>query len=76
MDLRVSVPLTKHILQFNIPLSSSTESDLCNPDKDALRQTILDLRAQGMSYCQIVEIVGLHWTRVSQIMKDTKNCLL
>lgn len=69
LDLRVSVPLIRHILQFDIPLSASTESDLCNPDKDALHQTILDLRANGMSYRQIDEIVGLHWTRVSQIAR-------
>lgn len=70
LDLRVSVPLTRHILQFDIPLPPSTESALRNPDKDTLRQTILDLRAKDMSYRQIAEIVGLHWTRIPQILKS------
>jgi WD40 repeat protein len=69
VGLRVSMPLTRHILRFDLPLPASTESDLRNPDKDALRQTILDLRAQGMSYRQIAEVVGLHWTRVGQIAR-------
>jgi DNA-directed RNA polymerase specialized sigma24 family protein len=33
-----------------------------------LHQAILDLRAQGMSYRQIAEVVGLHFTRVQQIL--------
>ena len=70
MDLRVSVPLTRHLLQFDIPLSASSESHLRNPDKDALRRTILDLRAQGMSYRQIAEVVGVHFTRVRQILTN------
>ncbi len=63
------MPLTRHILRFDLPIPPSTESDLRNPDKDALRQIILDLRSQGMSYRQIAEVVGLHWTRVGQIAR-------
>lgn len=62
------MPLTRHILRFDLPLPTSTESDLRNPDKDALRQIIFDLRAKGMSYRQIGEVVGLHFTRVRQIL--------
>ncbi len=63
------MPLTRHILRFDLPLPASTESNLRHPDKDALRQTILDLRAQAMSYRQIAEVVGLHFTRVQQILR-------
>lgn len=55
------------VSRLHLALHPSTENDLHNPDKDVLRQTILDLRAQGMSYRQIAELVGLHWTRVGQI---------
>ena len=67
------MPLTRHILRFDLPLPPSTESDLRYPDKDALRQTILDLRAQGMSYRQIAQAVGLHFTRVRQILSHTTD---
>jgi DNA-directed RNA polymerase specialized sigma24 family protein len=39
------------------------------PDKTAQKQVILALRAQGWSYREIAEEVGLHWTRVGQILK-------
>jgi hypothetical protein len=67
MGVRVSLPLARYILRFDLPLPASAESDLRHPDKDALRQTILDLRARGMSYRQIAKAVGLHFTRVKQI---------
>ena len=70
VDLRVSVPLTRHILRFVIPLSPSTESRLRNPDKAQLRADILALREQGMSYRKIAGELGLHWTRVRQIMLE------
>ncbi|MBZ0303157.1 MAG: helix-turn-helix domain-containing protein [Anaerolineae bacterium] len=72
MDLRVSGTLTRHILHFDIPLPASTESDLRNPDKDQLRTNILAMRADGMSYRQIAREVGLHWTRVQQIVKSAE----
>ncbi|MDK3157344.1 hypothetical protein QPK87_12260 [Kamptonema cortianum] len=61
--------LTRHILRFDIPLSTSTESDLRNPDKTQLRTNILAMRADSMNYRQIARAVGLHWTRVQQIVK-------
>jgi hypothetical protein len=70
MDLRVSVPLTRHIHHFDIPLPQSTESDHRNPDKAQLRADILAMRARGMSYRQIAKVVGLHWTRVRQVAKS------
>ena len=32
---------------------------------------ILALRAEGLSYRTIAREVGLHWTRVGQILKST-----
>jgi len=66
---RDTVPLTRHILRFDIPLTSSTESNLRNPDKDQLLADILYMREQGMSYRQIAEVLGMHWTRVGQIAR-------
>lgn len=70
MNLRVSGTLTRHSLRFDIPLRASAESDLRNPDEEQLRTNILALCANGMSYRQIAREVGLHWTRVGQIVKD------
>jgi hypothetical protein len=50
-------------------VNPSTESDLRYPNKNSLRQTILNLRAKSMSYRQITEMVGQHWTRVGQIAR-------
>lgn len=72
MDLRVSGTLTRHILRFNIPLPASTESDLRNPDKTQLRADILVMRAKGMSYRKIGVALGIHWTRVQQIVKSSE----
>lgn len=73
MDLRVSGTLTRHILQFDIPLPASTESDLRNPDKAQLQDDILAMRADGMSYRQIAREVGIHFTRVQQIITSQKK---
>jgi len=43
---------------------------LRHPDEARLKEAILALRAQGWSYRQIAAEVGLHWTRVGQILKD------
>ena len=40
-----------------------------NPDKELLWTTVLGLREQGMSYREIAQAVGLHWTRIQQIVK-------
>lgn len=54
---------------FDIPLTASTESDLRNPDKAQLRADILAMLQREMCYRQIARVVGLHWTRVQQIIK-------
>jgi DNA-directed RNA polymerase specialized sigma24 family protein len=33
----------------------------------------MQLRAQGWSYREIAREVGLHWTRVGQILRRLKN---
>jgi DNA-directed RNA polymerase specialized sigma24 family protein len=52
-----------------LPISPSTAANERNPDKAKLKETILALRAAGWSYRQIGREVGLHWTRVGQIVK-------
>ena len=66
MDLRGSVTYARHTLPFDLPIPASTES---NPDKVQLRETILSMRYQGMSYHQIGARLGIHWTRVGQVVK-------
>ena len=73
MDLRGSHPYTRHTLEFDLPVSPSTAASDRNPDKAKLNETILALRAAGWSYRQIAREVGLHWTRVGQILKRAKE---
>jgi hypothetical protein len=54
-------------------MHSSTEADLRQPNKEKLRETILTLRAQGLSYREIGSEVGLHWTWIGQILKCVEN---
>ena len=54
-------------------MPASTKSDLRNADKAKLRADILVMREHGMSYRQIAHAVGLHWTRVQQIVKKASN---
>jgi DNA-directed RNA polymerase specialized sigma24 family protein len=42
------------------------------PNKTEQKQVILELRALGWSYREIAEEVGLHWTRVGQILKNKR----
>jgi hypothetical protein len=71
LDLRGRVPLTRHILRFDIPAPPSTESSRRNADKAQLRAGILAMLAQGMSYREIGVALGIHWTRVGQIVRAT-----
>ena len=73
MDLRGQVPLTRHFYTFDIPVPSSTESNLHNRDKERLRADILTMIQLGMSYRQIGMALGIHWTRVGQIMQEKKR---
>jgi predicted XRE-type DNA-binding protein len=47
-------------------------SEQLNADKALLRKRVLELRQQGMSYRQIGAALGIHWTRVGQIVKGKK----
>jgi hypothetical protein len=67
---RASSSLTRHIVRFDIPLQASTESDPRNPDKEQLRADILAMVQRGMSYLKIGMALGIHWTRVGQIVKN------
>jgi len=62
----------RHIHRFDIPVPLSTESDLRNPDKEQLRADILIMLRQGMSYRTIGAALGIHWTRVGQIVKQNR----
>jgi transposase len=53
-----------------VPILPSTESNERNLDKQKLREKIMALYAQGMSYRKIAREVGIHWTRVGQIIKQ------
>lgn len=70
MDLRGRVPYTRHKLDLTIPVSQSTVSEQAHPDKKLLRSNIRTMHEQGMSYREIAHMVGLHSTRVQQIVKD------
>jgi len=72
VDLRVSGTLTRHKLQFDVPVPASTASDHRNPDKAQLLADILIMRERGMSYREIGAALGIHWTRVGQIVKSVE----
>jgi hypothetical protein len=63
-------PKTRHTLEFAIPLPASTVTNQQVQDKALVRETILTLRNEGKSYRDIAKIVGLHFTRVRQILKQ------
>ena len=52
------------------PPAPSTQAVLRHPDQEKLHETILTLRTQGMSYREIGREVGLHFTRVGQILQQ------
>jgi hypothetical protein len=54
-----------------VPVSPSAAANQRIPDKAKLKETILALRAAGWSYREIGREVGLHWTRVGQILRDS-----
>ena len=67
------IPKTRHKVVFEIPLPQSTVSDCLHTDKNALRDRIVALRAEGLSYREIAKEIGLHWTRVGQILKSHQS---
>ena len=62
-----SLPYTRHTHAFDLPMSA--DSNRKYPNKIEQKQVILELRALGWSYREIAEEVGLHWTRVGQILR-------
>jgi hypothetical protein len=59
-----------HTHQYDLSISLSTVAKQQNSDKAKLRETIVKLREMGWSYRQIGREVGLHWTRVGQILRS------
>jgi hypothetical protein len=55
---------------FEIPVASATSTNQHYNNKDYLKSIILEMQANGMSYRQIGAALGIHWTRVGQIMKS------
>jgi hypothetical protein len=70
LDVRGAVPNTRHTLLFDVPLPPSTSTNLAHPDKDQLRAEIVTLCAEGLSYRARGEVLGMHWTRVGQLVKE------
>ena len=64
---RGGLPYTRHTLEFDFPVSATDNRKY--PDKAERKRVILELRALGWSYREIAEEVGLHWTRVGQILR-------
>jgi hypothetical protein len=56
------------MLNFEIPLPQSTVTKLSFSNKALLRTLVLEMHEQGMSYREIGKALGLHWTRVGQIL--------
>ena len=72
MRPRDSLSNTRHKLEFDIEIPDSTVSRDRNPDKTALREKIFQLRTEGKSFREIAREVGLHWTRIQQIVNESK----
>jgi hypothetical protein len=53
--------------------SPSAVTNQWSSDKALLKETRLALCEMGWSYRQIGREVGLHWTRVGQILREMKN---
>lgn len=70
MILRGHVPLTRHFYTFDIPVPLSTASSLRHPDEEQLRADILMMFRRDVSYRQIGVVLGIHWTRVGQLIHD------
>ena len=70
--LRGRVSLTRHILPFEISLPLTTLTNQPYNIKEHLKSIILGMRASGMSYRQIGTALGLHWTRIGQIIEKHK----
>jgi hypothetical protein len=70
---RASNPKTRHTLEFALPLPASINTNQQVSDKAKVRETIFKLRAEGLSYREIANVIGLHFTRIRQIIKANKR---
>ena len=61
------------MLDFPIPQSLSAITDQRYPDKQQLNEMILELYEQGMSYREVGVMLGIHWTRIGQILKRANS---
>jgi hypothetical protein len=68
-NLRDGNSITRHTLNFEIPLPQSTVTKLSFSDKALLRSLVLEMHEQKMSYRDIGKALGINWTRVYQIVK-------
>jgi hypothetical protein len=59
--------------EFHVPLSGYAVALHLHPDKTQLREKILALHADGMSYREIGQMMNLHFTRVRQIVQELSN---
>ncbi|NUQ04670.1 MAG: hypothetical protein HUU31_12360 [Anaerolineae bacterium] len=73
VDLRGRVSYTRHTLDFPISEPLSTTTDERYPDKQQLNELIHALREQGMNYREIGTRLGIHWTRIGQILKRANS---
>jgi hypothetical protein len=64
LNLRGGNPITRHTLNFEIPLPLSTVTKLSFSDKALLRTLVLEMHEQKMSYRDVERALGLDWTRV------------
>ena len=69
LDPRGRVPLTRHIMPFEIAVPASTNSRSRYPDKAQLREAIRSMRQQGMSYREIGHQLDIDASRVWQLFK-------
>lgn len=73
MDLRDIVSFPSHSTEFNVLLSGNASALQRHPNKAQVREVILTLRENNLSYREISRIVGLHWTRVAQIVNTARS---
>jgi hypothetical protein len=69
MDLKDGNSITRHTLNFEILLPQPTITNLSFSDKALLRTLVLEMHEQKMSYREMGTALGIHWTRVGQIVK-------
>ena len=71
MDLKDDMSSTRHEATFDIAVSTSIATKSLHPNKELLKQMVIHLHNQGMSYREIGKILNIHWTQVGRILKDS-----